>query len=66
MQLEGKERPRALNWRRSSHGEWVCEGVGVVVSIFGKLWYAYSSEGARLGPFVSQVRATEALEARGG
>ncbi len=51
-------------WRRSPHGEWVCDGIGVVVSVLGKLWYAYSSEGARLGPFATLPRATQALEAR--
>ena len=62
MEIQSNLAVAQPKWRRSPHGEWVCDGIGVVVSVLGKLWYAYSWEGARLGPFVTLPRATEALE----
>jgi hypothetical protein len=59
-------RKRAGEWRRNPHGEWVCDGLGVVVSVLDRLFYAYSVEGARLGPFATLPGATQALEAQAG
>jgi hypothetical protein len=64
--MEREGRGKKSEWRKSHHGEWVCDGVGVVVSVFDRLWYAYSAEGSRLGPFATLPGATQALEARSG
>jgi hypothetical protein len=50
-------------WQRTRYGEWVCDGVGVVVSLQGRLWLGYSTDGKRLGPFLTMPQAALALEA---
>jgi hypothetical protein len=66
MEIQGRaELTTGGGWRQNHYGEWVCEGLGVVVSIHEKLWLAYSAEGTRLGPFLTLPRAAAALEAYG-
>jgi hypothetical protein len=51
-------------WKQTPHGEWVREGVGVVLGIQDRLWFAYPSyDSGRLGPFRSREEAADALEA---
>jgi hypothetical protein len=52
-------------WVRSQYGEWVCDGVGVVVSLQGRLWLGYATDGTRMGPFRTMPQAALALEAYG-
>ena len=65
MQAEAELPPLPpQRWQRTPYGEWVCDGVGVVVSIGGRFWMAYSMDGLRLGPYLSMPQAALALEAR--
>jgi len=64
MELQAQaELPPLRRWQRTPYGEWVCDGVGVVVSIQGRLWLGYSADGSRVGPFLTLPQAALALEA---
>jgi hypothetical protein len=45
------------------NGEWVREGVGVVLGVLDRLWFAYPvGDSGRLGPFRSREAAARAVE----
>jgi hypothetical protein len=63
MDEEARMRSRLqLEWRQTPHGEWYCQGAGLIVSQAGE-FYAYPfAGGRRLGPFASLLEAEIAVE----
>jgi hypothetical protein len=52
--------------RQSPHGEWVRDGVGILVRATAGQWYAYPfGEAIGLGPFPTALAALRALEHAG-
>jgi hypothetical protein len=51
------------DWRQTPHGEYVCDGLGLVASAEQRVWWAYPFRyKGRLGPFPTPHEAQLALE----
>jgi hypothetical protein len=51
------------DWRKTQHGEFVRDEVGLVASAQPHVWWAYPfREKGRLGPFATSTEARQALE----
>jgi hypothetical protein len=50
-------------WRRTLHGEWIRDHVGLVAEVEGRGWYGYPFRpGLPRGPYMNMDQAMEALE----
>jgi hypothetical protein len=51
-----------VDWRQTPHGEWIADGVGIIVGAQDHLWYGYPEQtNVRLGPFPDRKSAERAL-----
>ena len=52
----------ANEWRETPHGEWICDGVGILARRHEAGWFAYLlADGLTLGPFPTLDEAKRAI-----